>query len=86
MVASNNFDCKELVELVSDYLEGALPQSDRARFEQHIAGCKGCATYLDQMRLTINALGKLTEDSLEPQVKEELLQVFRDWKESQPPL
>jgi anti-sigma factor RsiW len=85
MVAPNNLSCKELVELVTDYLEGALPRVEHARFEQHIAGCRGCTTYLDQMRLTINALGTLTEDSLEPQAKEELLQLFRDWKRSQRP-
>jgi len=83
MILPNDLSCKELVELVTDYLEGALPRADRARFERHMAGCRGCTTYLDQMRLTINTLGKLTEDSLEPQAREDLLQLFRDWKQSQ---
>jgi anti-sigma factor RsiW len=72
--------CKELVELVTDYLEGALPRSARRRFERHIAGCDGCTAYLEQMRQVIQALGRLTEDSLTPEAKGELLHAFRDWK------
>ena len=56
--------CKELVELVTDYLEGALDADMRARFEQHLAACAGCREYLDQMRMTIRATGQLSEDSL----------------------
>ena len=72
--------CRELVELVTDYLEGSLPPAERARFESHLAGCAGCHRYLDQMRQTIHLMGRLTEESLEPQVKTDLLQIFRDWK------
>lgn len=73
--------CQDLVELVTDYLEGALPPAERARFEAHLAGCDGCTRYLEQMRLTIRALGRLTEESIEPQARDELLRVFRNWKE-----
>ena len=74
--------CKELVEIVSDYLEGALPSGERARFEAHLATCHGCNAYLEQMKQTIHALGCLTEDAIPPPHKQELLQIFRDWKQS----
>ena len=76
----NDMSCKELVELVTDYLEGALSPADQQRFDLHIAKCDWCKLYIDQICLTIKAAGKLTEDSLEPRVKEELLAVFRGWK------
>ncbi len=72
--------CQELVELVTDYLEGALPSVEQARFEAHLTGCDGCTRYLEQMRLTIAAAGRLTEESIEPAARAELLQLFRDWK------
>ena len=72
--------CQELVELVTEYLEGTLPSEQRARFEQHLAACPGCADYVQQMRLTIQASGQLAEASLEPRMREALLSVFRDWK------
>ncbi|HEX9716917.1 MAG TPA: zf-HC2 domain-containing protein [Actinomycetota bacterium] len=72
--------CRELVELVTDYLEGALPPEERARFEQHIAGCRGCTTYLGQMREMLRLLGRLTEESVSPQAQEALLEAFHDWK------
>ena len=75
--------CQELVELVTEYLEGTLDPDTRARFEQHLAACPGCSDYLDQMRLTIRATGRLSEESLEPVGTEALLNVFRDWKRGQ---
>ena len=72
--------CRELVELVTDYLEGALPPEDRTRFDEHIAGCRGCTAYMDQMREMLRLLGHLTEDSVSPQAQEALLEAFRDWK------
>lgn len=75
--------CKELVELVTDYLEGTLSPDERARFEAHIAGCKGCTNYLAQMRRTIQISGQLSEDDLTPQAKDDMLNVFNDWKREQ---
>jgi predicted anti-sigma-YlaC factor YlaD len=72
--------CKELVELVTDYLEGALTPAERARFDAHLAGCRGCRAYLDQMRRTIRMLGTLTEESVPTEARERLLRTFRDWK------
>jgi anti-sigma factor RsiW len=74
--------CRELVELVTDYLEGALPDADRARFEAHLEACDGCRTYLEQLRLVIEAGGQLGEESLEPGAREEMLAAFRYWKRS----
>jgi anti-sigma factor RsiW len=79
-MANDGLACKDLVELVTDYLEGALPPPDRERFEAHIAGCEGCLNYVEQMRHTIRAVGKLTEESIEPQARDELLKAFRNWK------
>ena len=71
--------CRELVELVTDYLEDRLSARDRARFEAHLAECEYCETYLDQMRQTIRALGRLPEESLSPEARDALLAAFRDW-------
>lgn len=76
----NDMSCKELVELVTDYLEGALSPADLRRFELHLSKCEECNQYIDQMRLTIKAVGHLTEDSIGIAAKEELLAAFRDWK------
>jgi anti-sigma factor RsiW len=69
--------CKELVELVTDYLEGVLDSQDRERFEVHLVTCNGCTAYLQQMRKTIQAVGNLKENSLSPQAKEDLQALFR---------
>jgi anti-sigma factor RsiW len=71
--------CRELVELVTDYLEGRLPPLDRARFEAHLADCEYCETYLEQMRQTIRVLGRLPEESLSPEARATLLSTFRHW-------
>jgi anti-sigma factor RsiW len=69
--------CQELVELVTDYLEDRLPAVDRARFEAHIAECEYCATYLEQMRITIRTLGRISEESLSDETRDALLSAFR---------
>jgi anti-sigma factor RsiW len=76
--------CQELVELVSDYLEGALSPADRARFDAHLAACEGCTRYVKQMRLTIRLAGRLTAASMSPEARDALLRAFRDWR-SKPP-
>jgi anti-sigma factor RsiW len=77
---AEQLDCQELVELVTDYLEGALPPEDRARFEAHIVPCDGCRTYLEQIRTTIELTGRLTPEQLDPRAEAALLDAFRDWK------
>jgi anti-sigma factor RsiW len=71
--------CRELVELVTDYIEGALPEGARARFDAHLAACSGCRAYLEQMRRTIVLAGRLDEDGIAPAPREALLAAFRDW-------
>lgn len=73
--------CKELVELITDYLEGALAEHDRVRLEDHLALCDGCTSFLRQMRMTIELTGMLTEDEIPAEGKQELLGVFRAWKD-----
>jgi anti-sigma factor RsiW len=72
--------CRELVELVTDYLEERLPASDRARFELHLAYCEPCRTYLRQMRQVLESAGRLGEESLAPEARDALLAAFRGWK------
>jgi anti-sigma factor RsiW len=79
MLISEDLTCKELVELVTEYLEGALSPEDRDRFEQHIVLCDGCGSYLEQMRTTIALAGSLTEESIPAEAQERLLGIFRDW-------
>lgn len=71
--------CRELVELVTDYLEDRLSPIDRARFEAHLTECEACRTYLEQFRQTIRVLGRLPEESLSPEAREALLTAFRGW-------
>lgn len=71
--------CAELVELVTEYLEGGLTKAERARFEEHIGVCQGCSNYLDQMRETIAVVGRIDSDDLSDEAKAELLAAFRGW-------
>jgi anti-sigma factor RsiW len=72
--------CKELVELITDYLENKLSLPQRIRFEKHLAECKDCTTYLKQMQQTIRLVGHLSEDAIAPANRQELLKLFRAWK------
>lgn len=71
--------CRELVELITEYLEDRLSPRDRARFEAHLAECPPCQRYLDQFRQTIRVLGRLPEESLSPAARDMLLAAFRGW-------
>jgi len=71
--------CTELVELVTDYLDGALVAEQRRRFEEHIVTCAGCAQHLAEFRRTILLTGRLTECQIEPDARGSLLRAFRDW-------
>ena len=73
--------CNELVEIITDYLEGTLPPTDHARFEAHLEGCEGCRNYLVQMRQTIRLAGHVREEAIPPEMREALLQAFRSWKQ-----
>jgi anti-sigma factor RsiW len=71
--------CREVVELVNDYLEGAMAPPDRARFELHLDDCPHCVTYLEQMRVAVALVGRLRDDELDDDVRGELMRAFRAW-------
>jgi anti-sigma factor RsiW len=71
--------CQQVVELITEYLEGSLSRTDRKRFEAHIRHCPNCTNYLRQMRATIAATGSLREEDLDPEVVEEFTGLFREW-------
>jgi anti-sigma factor RsiW len=71
--------CQELVEVITDYLEGAMAPEDVERFDEHISLCHGCEIYLDQMRTTIAALGHIPTESIDAEAQQRLLHAFRDW-------
>jgi predicted anti-sigma-YlaC factor YlaD len=79
---NDEITCKEVVELVTDYLEQTLLPEVQARFEAHVADCPGCETYIAQVQKTIAMLRKLTEEQMFPGTREELLEMFREWKQS----
>jgi anti-sigma factor RsiW len=79
MAPSDALSCKELVELVTAYLDGALSPADRTRFDEHLATCDGCRNYVDQMRRTIALTGHLSESTLSGRTRDRLLEAFRSW-------
>ncbi len=72
--------CREAVELVTDYLEGALDRGERARLEAHLADCPHCSEYLAQIRRTLDALGRIEPEALDPEVQDELVALYRRWR------
>jgi anti-sigma factor RsiW len=72
--------CKELVELVTPYLEDVLPANERATIERHLAECDGCRTYVEQMRQTIRAIGHVPHEPITARTRGEVLAIFRAWK------
>jgi anti-sigma factor RsiW len=72
--------CQQVVELVTDYLEGALSAIDRQRFDKHLAGCPNCTEYLAQMRETIRLAGRLTPEDLTPDMRSDLTDLYRRWR------
>jgi len=73
--------CRQAVALMTEYLENNLSARDRARLEQHLAGCPHCTEYLAQMRLTIDAAGQIEPDDLDPEALDDLVDLFRQWKQ-----
>ena len=81
-VYAEQLSCQELVELVTDYLEGALSEEETVRFESHIGRCDGCQAYLEQIRQTVALSGRLSVGALSPKAERALLDAFRDWRSS----
>ena len=77
--------CRELVELVTEYLEDRLPLAEKTWFELHVCTCTGCRVYLAQMRAVVRATGRLAEEDLSPATQDDLLAVFRGWRSARPP-
>jgi anti-sigma factor RsiW len=82
--AAGDMSCAELVEVITDYIEGTLPADDRRRFEAHLEICPYCVSYLEQMQETISTLGELKTESLSSERQDELLEAFRGWRGSTP--
>jgi len=72
--------CQELSEIVTDYLEGAMPLRDRVRFDLHVAVCPECRRYLEQMKQTVRVVGRVPPEPIPPEIEAKLLERFRDWK------
>jgi anti-sigma factor RsiW len=78
-VSERGLTCHEVIDILTEYIEDALPAEERRRVEEHLAGCDGCTAYLETMRETIRVTGMLTEEQIPVQQKEQLLEAFRDW-------
>jgi anti-sigma factor RsiW len=79
--SEDEMTCKELVEVVTDYVEGVLPADDRMRLEAHLRDCPACVTYVEQIRTTIESAGRLRPESLPASMQRELLEAFRGWRD-----
>ena len=78
---ADDLTCKELVEVITDYFDGAMGDVDRARFERHVAECSGCTAVVSQFRTTIEVAGRLTEEAVASDQREAMRDVFRRWRE-----
>jgi anti-sigma factor RsiW len=83
-VSASELTCQELVELVTDYLEGRLDAEERARFDRHLAGCDGCTAYLEQLRVTIRLAGRLDPAAVGDDAMRTLTAAFRGWRDAGP--
>ena len=72
--------CRDLVELITDYLEGAMPLRERLRVRLHLLQCAGCRAYLEQMRATVRATGALREEDVPAEARDALMAAFHSWK------
>jgi len=72
--------CRDVIDLITEYLDDVMKGLDRARFDAHLASCPGCTTYLDQLRQTTTWLGQLSEASMPILAQDAFLRSFRDWK------
>jgi anti-sigma factor RsiW len=79
-ISPRDLACREVVELVTDYLEGALSRPARRRFERHLAGCPHCTEYLAQLRATIEITGRLHPDDLTEPMRDDFVALYRRWQ------
>ena len=78
-MGQSEMSCREVVDLINDYLEQAMPLRERARFERHLDDCPHCVTYLQQMQATVAATRRLSEEDLDEAARDELVRAFREW-------
>ena len=83
MTGQEDLTCQELIELVTDYLEGVLPPAQRVQFDAHLLDCDECPLYLEQIRTTIRVTGMVREEQIAPAARDKLLLLFRDWKQTE---
>lgn len=76
--------CREVVELLSDHLEGALPAREAARVAAHLDTCPECTAYLAQLEAMIGTLGRLREEAIPRPILDRLVEAFRGWRDAQP--
>ena len=81
----HDINCAKAVSLVTDYLDGTLTQAERARFEAHLADCDNCTEHVKQIQATIQVAGEVDEDDLDPRTREELMELFRRWRDDGSP-
>lgn len=79
-MSDKSFACREVVELVTEYLEGGLDGDDRLAFERHVAICPPCRGYLSQIRTIARTAGALREEDVPEPLRESLIEAFRDWR------
>jgi anti-sigma factor RsiW len=80
MSETTSLSCRQIVDVVTEYVDGALSSADRLAFEQHITICPPCRAYFTQMRTVVRVAGSLSEDDLPEHVRENLREMFRDWR------
>jgi anti-sigma factor RsiW len=79
---TDHITCQEVVELVTDYFEGTLPATETELLEQHVNFCQGCEWYVEQMQITVDAVGNIGEETMPEEMRQRLLAVFRNWSRS----
>ncbi|MBI1279921.1 MAG: anti-sigma factor [Anaerolineaceae bacterium] len=77
--------CKELVDLVADYMDETISKEARAKFEQHLSECGYCSAYVQQMHMTVKLTSQLSESEGDKPAPDELVDIFRKWKNEQKP-
>jgi anti-sigma factor RsiW len=82
MTTAHQLICQEIVEVVTDYLEGAMDAQSRASFDAHLAGCPHCTAYIEQVRAMIRVAGTIEARSLTPEFRAGLVAAFRDWRQA----
>lgn len=79
-MSDDPMNCNELVELVTAYLDEALDPQTRRRFDEHLQLCDGCENYLEQFRVTVRTVGRISAEQLDPRFRNRLLDAFQNFR------